>query len=471
MLRWGLPGASLLLTAVVAHAQEAPAASKPEPPEIGSRRFTEDYSYLRDPAKRSGAWWEPYKFVPLDPYGFAYLTFGNELRVRYERYWANEFGSGAKPSEGYLWFRDLPYADLHIGEDFRAFGQLITAYAGRSHLTKGPVDETGVDLLQGFVDWRLPLSVDGSATLRGGRQVMVYGSERLISARYGPNVLRSFDGGLGRWESGNWRIDAFFARPVENNLHSFDDRTDGSRKVWSLYATRALPEIGTRSGLDLFYIGYGNKAAEFNEGEGRETRHTVGTRMFGANGPWKWDLEGHVQFGSFAGRDIRAWSIATDVRYTFFDLWLKPFVGMRANVISGDRNPNDHTLGTFNALFPRGKYFGEIGLIGPANLINVHPNVGFDLGSGWSLGAAAVFYWRESLRDGVYGAPGNLLRSANGSRARYIGTQADVVLGWEATRNLSFELAYSVFEPGQFVKDTGPSKTVHFVGWETIAKF
>ena len=29
--------------------------------------------------------------------------------------------------------------------------------------------------------------------LRGGRQVLAYGSERLISARYGPNVLRSFD--------------------------------------------------------------------------------------------------------------------------------------------------------------------------------------------------------------------------------------------------------------------------------------
>jgi hypothetical protein len=136
----------------------------------------------------------------------------------------------------------------------------------------------------------------------------------LISARYGPNVLRSFDGGLGRWESGNWRLDAFFVRPVENNLHSFDDRTDSSRKVWSLYGTRASPELGPGSGLDLFYIGYGNKAAEFDQGEGRETRHTLGTRFFGTGGPLKWDLEGHFQFGSFAGGDIAAWSVATGHR-------------------------------------------------------------------------------------------------------------------------------------------------------------
>jgi hypothetical protein len=28
-----------------------------------------------------------------------------------------------------------------------------------------------------------------------------------------------------------------------------------------------------------------------------------------------------------------------------------------------------------------------------------------------------------------------------------------------------------VFEPGRFIKDTGPSKTAHFVGFETVLKF
>jgi Alginate export len=464
------PALVLALTLSSAGAEEV-SRPAPQPPPISSMRYPEDYSYLRDARNRSGAWWEPYKFIPLDSNAYAYLTLGNETRLRYEHYWNNDFGSGPKPTEGYLWFRSLPYADLHIGPNFRAFGQLITGYAARSQLTKGPVDESGVDLLQGFVDWRLPLADSGAVTLRGGRQMMVYGSERLISARYGPNVPRSFDGGLGRWESGDWRVDAFFVRPVENNLHAFDDRTDGSQKAWSLYATRMLSDIGPASGVDLFYIGYGNTDANFNQGEGRETRHTLGTRFFGSSGAWKWDLEGHVQFGSFASGDIRAWSVATNARYTFAELSLKPYLEMRANIISGDRNPNDGTLGTFNAMFPKGKYFGEIGLIGPANLINLHPIVGIDLGSGWSLSGAAVFYWRESLGDGVYGASGNLLRSADASRARYIGTQADVVLGWEATRNLSFGVAYSMFEPGQFIKDTGPSKTVHFVGAEMLFRF
>ena len=40
-------------------------------------------------------------------------------------------------------------------------------------------------------------------------------------------------------------------------------------------------------------------------------------------------------------------------------------------VASGDNDPRARTLNTFNALFPKGAYFGEIGLIGPANLLDV----------------------------------------------------------------------------------------------------
>lgn len=460
-LAWALLGAPAL----------AQTSEPPEPPPLTSLRYDEDYSYLRDPAVRSGAWWEPSKYVPLDPSGAAYLTFGNEVRLRYERYWNNEFGGAPKTHDGYLWARALPYADLHLGPNVRLFGQFIAAYATGVEPRRSPVDETGLDLLQGFAEVRLQLDGENAMSLRGGRQVLRYGSERLIGVRYGPNVLQSFDGVLARFSSGGWRVDGFFMRPVENRLHGFDDRTDASRKLWALYATGALPSVSPGSGLDLYYIGFENEAARYDQGAGPETRHTLGSRLFGSNGGWRWDLEGFFQFGRFDGRDIRAWSAASDVRYTFADRRLRPYLGLRANLISGDDDRNDRDLQSFNALFPRGKYFGEIGLIGPRNLINLHPIAGVDLGSGWSLSGGAVFYWRESLGDGVYGNPGNLLRSAESSRARYIGTQADVVFAWEASRTLSFEFAYSMFQPGRFIHDTGQAKIVHFFGAEVKHQF
>ena len=439
------------------------------PPKLTNLRYTEDYSYLRDPSKRTGAWWEPFKYIPLDASGTSYLTLGAELRFREEAYW--NFNWGEVPIENYQWYRILPYADLHLGPNVRLFGQMIGAWATGKETPVTGVDETGLEFLQGFAELKLPLSEGADLTLRGGRQLMSYGSERLISLRYGPNVLRSFDAGLASIESGPWRVDTFYARPERNKVGSFNDRYNEDRSLWSVYATRTLKEISPTSGLDLYYIGYHNTHAVFNQGTGDELRHTLGSRFFGTAQGWDWNFEGMLQFGSFDGGNIRAWSVASDTGYTFEDVTFSPRVGLKANIISGDRNPNNPDLQTFNALFPRGKYFGEIGLIGPYNLIDLHPNLTLHLNDQWTLSGAAVFYWRDSLGDGIYDSSGALVRPSDNSRARYIGTQADVVLGWEPTRWFSAELAYSVFAAGQFIKDTGPSKTAHFVGFETVVKF
>src|SRR5688500_15304293 len=59
--------------------EQSAAESPSAPPKLTNLRYTEDYSYLRDPAKRTGAWWEPFKYIPLDASGTRYLTLGAEL--------------------------------------------------------------------------------------------------------------------------------------------------------------------------------------------------------------------------------------------------------------------------------------------------------------------------------------------------------------------------------------------------------
>jgi hypothetical protein len=191
------------------------------PPPITTERYPEDYSYLRDPQNRTGAWWEPLKFVPLTDSGWAYLGFGDEMRMRYEHYTNNNFGSGIKPTESYLRFRTFPQVELVLGDRVRLFGGLIAAYAKRSSLLKNPIlDQTGVDVLQARAEARL-----GRLSLGGGRLVLVYGSGRLINA--GPNIRSSYQGGLAVWRGDSWRVDAFYARPVRSGVDSFDNRPDG----------------------------------------------------------------------------------------------------------------------------------------------------------------------------------------------------------------------------------------------------
>jgi hypothetical protein len=128
---------AVLLTLALATGPEAAAQSAPAgpetaydtpvpPPGLTNLRYTEDYSYLRDPANRTGAWWEPFKYIPLDASGTSYLTLGAELRFREEAYW--NFNWGEVPVDNYQWYRMLPYADLHLGPNVRLFGQVIGAW-------------------------------------------------------------------------------------------------------------------------------------------------------------------------------------------------------------------------------------------------------------------------------------------------------------------------------------------------------
>ena len=223
---------------------------------------------------------------------------------------------------------------------------------------------------------------------------------------------------------------------------------------------------GTPLGLDLYAIGLRDDEAAFEAGAGVERRTTVGSRLFGAARGWDWNFELFGQRGTFAGDEIRAWSLASDSGRALALGGIPARLGLRADLISGDDEAADDHLGTFNPLFPKGKYFGESGLLGPYNLIDVHPSLALELEGGWSLELGTVLFWRESTGDGLYDNGGNLLRASSGSAERFAGTQLDATLGWQIDRHLDLSLSGSYFAAGAFLQDTGPSEDVAFVSLE-----
>lgn len=98
----------------------------PKPPGYQKLRYDEDYSYLKDLAKKSD-FWDPIKYIPVGNVGDWYLTFGGEVRERYENYHNYRWNPSALDRDGYLFQRYLLHADLHLGEAVRVFGQLKTS--------------------------------------------------------------------------------------------------------------------------------------------------------------------------------------------------------------------------------------------------------------------------------------------------------------------------------------------------------
>ena len=125
-------------------------------------------------------------------------------------------------------------------------------------------------------------------------------------------------------------------------------------------------------------------------------------------------------------------------------------------------------LQTFNALFPKGAYFNEASLIGPANFFDVHPSLTLQLTERVRLTLDWAFFWRYSLRDGIYGNAVNLVRSGQGSRARYVGSAPTVEAEWEADRHVTLTVDYTHFFAGPFLRQSGSGKEVDFVAtWVT----
>lgn len=439
-------------------ASAAPAAAQTEawqPPTLTVTRYDEDWTTLGDPAERKDHWTGPFKYIPITT--DAYLTTGVELRLRNEKYHDNLWGDADAPDDGYLWARVVPYADLHVGKA-RAFVQPIIAYAAGVAPSAGPVDQTRVDLLQGFADIDI-----GPGTLRAGRQMLSLGTERLVGTRYGPNVPLAFDGARGIVRIGAATVSLLAVRPVQPGPKSFDDTRSRSKSLWGAYAT--FP------GLDIYYLGYRNARAAFGGRTGRELRHSIGARSFGTAGDWHWNVEGVAQFGRFAGSRIGAWTLGTEVGWTFSNAPFAPDAVIRFNIVSGDRRRGDHALGTFNALFPKGKYFGELSPVGPSNIVSVNPRIAMTVTPGVSASISGMAYWRYARADGVYDIPGNPLRAPGTSRARFIGKEIEATLAWQATPELELSTSVSAFDAGRFLDDTGSGRTIGMLGLESNFRF
>jgi hypothetical protein len=257
-------------------------------------------------------------------------------------------------------------------------------------------------------------------------------------------------------------VDGFWSKPVRNRPGVFDDDPNLDRSLWGFYAVRPLAVLPDGH-TDLYYLGYQARRAAYDQGTGNELRHSFGARIWGRPMPWEYNLEYVWQTGRFGRGDIEAWTAANAVRYNFEGLPLRPRLGLRFDVASGDLNPHSPNLQTFNPLFPSGAYFNLANPIGPQNIIDLHPVLDLNFGEKLTTTADWNFFWRESLDDGIYSLSGVPLRPGTPSRARYIGSSPSLTAAWKATRHVTVLASYVHFLAGPYLKENPPAKDIDYV--------
>jgi hypothetical protein len=446
----------------LASAVDAQAPPAPQRPMFRDLRYEEDWSFLRDPAQRT----DELDFLKYVPHGRggAYTSIGGELRARSDYFRHPFFGAFHRNDYVVLLQRYMFHADTHVNRNVRFFTQFASAFENGNKGGPFPTEENSAEIRQAFVELRSGENPARRVVVRLGRQEFAFGQSHFISPADFFNTRRAFDGiRLQAWRD-SLEFNAFFTKPVQINFGAFDDSPEHRQTFYagSIFANNPITKEGRTA---VFYIGLDNKVWCWERGCGRDQRHTLGLRILGTRKNFDYTYEYLRQWGTFQERTpIRAWAITTDTGYTVPKWPGYPRFGLRANITSGDKGTG--SLGTFNPMFPDHAYSGRIGLVGPANAIDVTPNARFAFFKQrfYFIPDVALF-WRQSKRDGIYliVAP-YLSRTGSHSDKRFTGVGVSLPTQFVINKHLTYTLGFTQFFRGAFVKELIPEgKSATFI--------
>ena len=459
---------SFFYTAIPASAQTEKAAGEIKRPalQIGSAgRFNEDWSTLKGvDLSNTDDFWDRLKFIPLTPDQSVWLSIGGQARGRIEHFDQFQFGNSApKRSDTYFLSRIRLNTDLHVTPYFRVYVEGRSALsvdrdlAGRNSI--GFYDQA--DLLNGFADIMIPFGQQANVTLRGGRQELIFGSQRLVGPGDFTQIARAFDGAAGIVRFADWTITPFWTQSVIVDKYKFNT-SNSDRQLFGIFSTGSAHILPMN--LDLYGLGVNNRGTAFNGTSGREERYTLGARAWGkiAETNFDFEVEGAGQFGRVGRGDVGAGMFTAVLGYNLPVKSLSPHVYLEFDYASGDKKPGGN-VGTFNQLYPNGhSYLGYIDYIGRQNIISSSAGITVSPLHDLTLSLQQYFFWRASDRDALYNKSGAVLRPGTGTRARYVGAETDLLANYNFTRHLLGYAGYSYFHTGEFIHKTGRDKNSNF---------
>jgi hypothetical protein len=421
----------------------------------------DNFSYLDDPNNTEHDFFDPLKRIR---FGNNWMfTTGGEYRMRYENAYHDR---ELRTENNYTLNRVRVYGDLWYKDEFRIFAEYIGAWSSAQSLAPLGIDQQKAGLQNLFIDLKVAELGGQPVYVRGGRQELLFGSQRLISTLDWANTRRTFQGVRAFRTSEKFDFDMFWVQPVipntgrvsnPNDANEFNsvDNNQNFVGAWGTYRPKAGQVV------DLYYLMLDNtnRYAQQNIQRGNFTRHTIGSRYAGNEGNFLFDVEGAVQFGSQNGRDVIAGMFTKGIGWNFSDTVWNPTVWAYYDYASGG-NPQFGTAHTFNQLFPFGhNYFGWIDLVGRQNIHDLNFHL-YLYPTKWLTAWVQYHnFWLANKQDALYNAGGNVVRyDPTGRAGSYVGQELDLVYNIHITKHSDILTGYSHLWNGEFLRRTA-SKT------------
>lgn len=419
-------------------------------------RQAEDWSGLagRD-TTATGDWFDRIKHVSLSRDDKVWASFGGQVRLRAES-WSN-FGFGSGNDDTFLLTRIRVHGALHIGEHVRFFAEGKSTMSTDRDLPGGRrgLDVDELDLQQAFAELSLPLNQELTLRIRGGRQMLSFGKQRLVSPLDWSNTMRTWDGVLATLAAESWKVSGFWTRFAPIQKYEFNDSTEDD-ELFGIYATAQCTACNLT--FDAYWLGRDRDPLG-------EERQTIGGRIGGKLWTnFDYDIEAAYQFGDIGGLDIGAFMVASQFGYTFADCPAKPRLFIGFDYASGDDDPTDGDSGTFSQLFPLGHaYLGYIDVVGRQNIFDLSAGLSVKMWKKLNISLAGHLFWRAEVNDALYNAGAAAVRAGGAGTSREVGGEIDLVVKYPLDRHTLLLVGYSHFFPGEFIEQTGSAKDIDFV--------
>ncbi len=411
--------------------------------------FDADFRYVESLPYGDQTWVERLKRIPLTDC----LTFstGGSVWARY----MNEHNSRITETDNsYTLGRVRAFGDLMYGDRVRVFGEYIWADSFSEELAPLPTDVNRGDVQNLFVEFNLFDYAGKPVYARVGRQELLLGSQRVVSALDWANTRRTFDG-VRLFRSGEkWDTDLFYTAFVPVNPNGLDQLDDNQEfgGAWATYR----PQKGHFVDFYYLYLDNSNNVTQQNIVRAPTEVHTLGSRYTGDRCGYLWDFEAAVQFGDQNGQDLLAGAATAGVGRNFKDAFWTPTFWMYYDYASGDSDPTAGDAHTFNQLFPFGHYYlGWIDQVARQNIHDVNAHLYFYPEPWITVWLQYHHFWLDHSRDALYNAGGVATRrDATGAAGNNVGDEIDVVLNFHLLRYSDILVGYSRLYGGGFLENT-----------------
>ncbi len=373
-----------------------------------------------------------------------------EITLRYRHFEGHDFAPGGV--DDFVRQRARLGLRFAYGDELQALVQVQDVRTwGDETDTLGDFSADGFDLHQGYLE----VALDPDLRLRLGRQEINFLNQRLVGSVNFVEQGRSFDAArvMARAFDQQLSIDLFYARTSENlpaDSQAADDVFGYNfRLQFGDYLQTALVGV-----IDL---NSNTDRVRSTSGVFAQTDLPFGLRFA---------LEGYLQAGSATianvDRSFLAWMFATRLRFTLVDLdEFKPFLEAFVETLSGDDEPGNAHITTFDTLFATNhRFYGEADFFlniprdtRERGLLDTGVVLGTSLGADASAQLALHFFQAMASQGG------------EGS----FGQEIDLTFAWKVNPHFALDLNYSVFLPGAaFSADGDPE---HFVYSTASATF